>query len=97
MNKLTKKLIQYAGGQVRYFTYWLIFPDDEAWVEQKPFTGRIEEEVLYTRWRKNPDVCRALSKHGNYSFKDHNGVTHKIVVEEQERPRVWGVRRNRWR
>jgi hypothetical protein len=81
-------------GDVRYFTYYLIFPgDNDFWVDQYPFCGPLDTMLRLTTFYKKPGVPEALMKKGEAHWKDHNGVTHRVVVENFERPRKWGVKR----
>lgn len=86
---------EHTKGTVRYFTYYLIFPGDEdVWVDQSPFVNELQFELKNTRWRINsPDVYRDLLHRGEATWKDHNGVTHRVVIEAVQRPRRWGVKR----
>lgn len=77
-------------GEVRYFTYYLIFPDGDIWVDQTPFVHDLQFELKNTRFAKDPLKARDILIKGETSWKDHNGVGHRIVVESTERPKKWG-------
>jgi len=73
----------------RYFTIYVQFPDGEEWCAQVPFIQDLSFQLKQTKW--NPDICRKLLKHGEAHWKDaHNGVTHRVVVDDVTRPRKWG-------
>lgn len=74
-----------------YFTYYLEFPDGEYWVDQTPFVHDLAFQLQNTVWRDMPDVKRALMQKGEYHWKDQNSVTHRVVVEDVQRPRKWGA------
>lgn len=94
MSKKSRGVKDWTLGEVRYFTYFLIFPGDhDFWVDQQPFVGKLHEQIRSTRFFKIPGAAEAICKKGEWSQKDHNGVTHRIVVEDFERPRKWGTRR----
>lgn len=79
---------------VRYFTYYLIFPGEkDYWVDQTPFIHDLQFQLKNTRWGNDPIKCRDLLVKGETSWRDSNGVTHRVVVESEKRPRRWGVRR----
>lgn len=82
-------------GRVRYITYYLIFPgDNDYWVDQRPLIHDINFEIQNMKAiNKDPDKVKKILKNGEVSWKDHNGVTHRIVIEEKERPRKWGIQR----
>jgi len=82
--------------EVRYFTYWLIFPGDKKedyWVDQVPFIHDLQFELKNSRWAKDPNKCRDLLMKGETHWKDQNGVEHRVVIEDKERPRKWGIKR----
>lgn len=89
------KIKQHTVGEVRYFTYYLQFPDGETWVDQSPFVGNLLDIIKSTRFFKIPEAARNLTLKGEHSYKDHNGVNHFIKVEEEKRPRKWGTRTRR--
>jgi len=78
-------------GTVRYFTYFVIFPgDNDYWVDQTPFVHDLQFQLKQTAWRNDPQKCSDLLKKGETTWKDNNGVTHRVVIEEKQRPRKWG-------
>ncbi len=79
-----------GGASLRYFTYYLIFPDDTYWVDQTPFTHNVEYELNLTTFGKVPRLRKSLLKTGECSWKDMNGMWHRVVIEKQKRKRVWG-------
>lgn len=80
-------------GKVRYFTYFLHFPKDkDHWVAQTPFIHNLQFQLGQTRWRNDKNKCRDLLTKGETQWKDHNGVLHRVVIEDIERPRRWGTK-----
>lgn len=77
-------------GELRYFTYYLQFPDGVQWQSQVPFVHDLSFEIKNMRLRHDPEKVRSLMLTGQVHWKDHNGVTHRIVVETEEKPRIWG-------
>lgn len=78
-------------GKVRYFTYYLIFPgDNDYWVDQSPFVHDLQFQLKQTRWGRDPIKCDELLKKGETKWKDQNGVTHRVVIEDIKRPKKWG-------
>ncbi len=87
---------EHTPGQVRYFTYYLIFPgSNEAWVDQSPFVHDLQFELSRTRWSNDRNKMNDLLKKGETQWKDNNGVTHRVVIETVERPRVWGIKKRK--
>lgn len=79
-------------GKVRYFTYYLIWPGEvDFWVDQTPFIHDLQFELKNTSFGKDPAKARDLLTKGETKWKDHNGVTHRVVIEDVERPRKWGT------
>lgn len=76
---------------VRYWTYYLIFPDGTEWVDQMPFIHDMQFELKNSCFDIEPHQKRDLLVKGETHWKDHNGVTHRVVIEGTERPRRWGV------
>lgn len=84
----------HTPGRVRFITYYLIFPGDmDVWVDQTPFVHELSFQLKQTRWRHEPNKLNELMKKGETTWKDNNGVTHRVVIEETERPRKWGTRK----
>jgi hypothetical protein len=84
-------------GQVRYFTYYLEFPDGERWQDQSPFVGNLGYLIKTTQFYKKPEVLRGLMMKGSAHWKDHNGVTHRVIIEDEARPRIWGAQASKRR
>lgn len=81
----------HTPGEIRYFTYFLIFPKDkDYWVDSIPFVHPLDYELPRTSFGKNPIVARQIMQSGETRWVDHNGVTHRIVIEKKQRPRKWG-------
>lgn len=81
-------------GRVRYITYYLIFGDNDYWVDQRPLVHDLAFEIGNMKGiKKDPDKVSKLLKNGECSWKDHNGIWHRIVIEEKQRPRKWGIQR----
>lgn len=83
---------EHTPGHLRYLTYWLIFPKDkDMWVDQICLVHPLQWELKRMRVVKDhPGIERDLLVKGEASFKDHNGVKHRLVIEEKKRPRLWG-------
>lgn len=77
-------------GEVRYFTYWLTFPDGERWVDQVPFVHDLQWELKHSCFDLEPYRKADLVKKGETWWKDHNSVEHHVKIETKERPRKWG-------
>ncbi len=91
MRKKSARPANHTPGKVRYFTYYLIFPgDNDFWVDQSPFVHDLQFELKQTTFRGAPDIYRDLLTKGEAKWKDHNGVTHRVVIEDVQRPRKWG-------
>ena len=57
-----------------------------------PFVHDIQFEISNMRRLKHhPGLVRDLMQKGECSWKDQNGIRHRIVIEDHERPRVWGT------
>jgi len=80
-------------GQVRYFSYFLQFPDGEEWVKSIPFVHELSYELPRTTFGKIPDLASSLLKKGECHWKDNNGVTHRVLIENDARTENWGVKR----
>lgn len=97
--KSQKAFKQHDKGNVRYFTYYLIFPRgskekraaDDVWCAQIPFIHDLQFQLKQTSWRNDPVKCNDLIRKGETKWIDHNGVTHRIVIEDVVRPRRWGI------
>lgn len=89
---------QHTPGKVRYFTYWLEWPDgSQPWVDQVEFVHDLQFELKNTRFMKDPTlpahVATDLVRKGETRWMDSNGVTHRVVIEETKRNRRWGTSR----
>lgn len=80
-------------GEVRYFTYWLRFPDGEEWVDQEPFVHDLRFELSQTIFNLDPQQKNDLLTKGETFWKDNNSVEHHVKIESKERLRVWGTKR----
>lgn len=91
------KFEQKTYGRVRYITYFMHFPSsggEDYWVDQRPLVHDLNFEIQNMKGlNKDPDKVRKLLKNGECSWKDHNGVTHQVVIEEKKRARKWGIQR----
>lgn len=90
---------EHTPGTVRYFTYYLEWPDgSEPWIDQVPFVHDLQFELKNTRFMKDPlvpaHVATDLLRKGEAQWKDHNGVVNRIVIEKTKRNRRWGTRRH---
>lgn len=95
------KVKHHTPGKVRYFTYYLVWPDgSEPWVDQVPFVHDLQWELKHMRFMKDPlidkDKCAwDLLYNGECRWTDKNDVTHRIVIDEKERKRNWGTNKVR--
>lgn len=85
----------HTPGRERYFTYYLEFPgkDPDVWVEQVPFVHPIDWELknrMTINKSVDPSLGRDLLLKGECQWTDANLVRHRIVVENEKRPRRWG-------
>lgn len=79
-------------GLIRYCNYYLEFPDGEVWHDATHIAGGFHSWVVRTTlFRSNPDAARSLMKKGAHHWKDHNGVTHRMVISETPVARKWGL------
>jgi hypothetical protein len=85
--------IKSKSPDVRYLTYFLIFPgDNDYWVDQTPFIHDLQFELK--NWHginKNHKRVRDILTKGETHWQDHNGVTHRLIIEEKQRARKWGT------
>lgn len=79
-------------GQVRYFTYFLRFPDGEEWVDQIPFVHDLRYELSQPVFELHVHMKHDLLTKGETFWRDNNSVEHHVKVETVERPRVWGTK-----
>lgn len=88
---------------IRYWTYFLTFPDGETWVDSTPFLHDLQFELQ--NMKHNPRYSKNMSmsfstfadkmlRKGECHWKDRNGVEHRVKIEDIERARVWGTKRN---
>lgn len=81
----------HTPGTIRYFTYYIYFPQDkEEWVDQISFVHPLSWELKHSAFKDDALKCNDLLKRGETSWRDHNGVMHRIVIETEKRPRKWG-------
>jgi hypothetical protein len=78
-------------GEIRFFTYWIIFPDGDEWVDQVPFVHDLQWELKNSCFELEPVLKHELQKKGDIHWKDHNGITHRVKIESVRRSRRWGV------
>jgi len=92
-----KTVKHHTPGEVRYFSYFLHFPDGDEWVDQTPFVNDLQFVLANTRFMKDPTlpghVGHDLANRGDAEWFDNNGVRHTVVIEKTVRNRRWGVRR----
>jgi hypothetical protein len=89
---MNHRIRNHTLGQVRYFTYSLEFPDGDHWMDQLPFVGPLDQILPTTQFGTNPDIAKKLLLAGEAHFRDSNGVTHRVQIESERRPRRWGIR-----
>lgn len=85
----------HTPGQVRFFTYFLIWPGgNDYWVNQTPFVHDLEWELQQSQFKHNPDIVRDLLQKGETVFlveHPEGTVTHRIVIESIKRETIWGM------
>lgn len=93
-------IANHTPGKVRYFTYYLIFPKSLAqtighaqWMDQIPFVHDLQHELKKASFGKIPGMARDILNKGECHWKDQNGVEHRVVVEEIQREKNWGVKK----
>lgn len=81
----------HTAGKTRYLTIWIIFPkDNERWVDQIPFARPLDSFLENTKIE--PKIKADLIRKGESLESTNNGIKHLYVIEEIQRPRVWGIR-----
>lgn len=87
----------HTPGKVRYFTYYLDFPDGDQWIDQVSFVHPLDFELKQTVFLKSPKmpghIANDIIRVGESTWLDHNGLRHTIKVESMLRKRKWGVKR----
>lgn len=90
--KKQKRVANHIPGKVRYFNYYLEFPDRDIWCDAIPFVHPLDFELKQTRWMAHePNVYRDILNKGEARFTDQNGVKHIIKVSEEPVKRRWGT------
>lgn len=84
----------HTPGEIRYFTYWLTFPDGETWVDQAPIVHDLVFTIKNSTFAKNYEASRSLLQKGEYKWKDRAGVEHYVKIENFQRPKRWGTKYN---
>lgn len=85
-------LTSYKPGTIRYLTYWLIWPGErDHWVSQVTFCSPLDVFLRNTKFHKEPLKAHDLMTKGETKWKDGNGVTHMLRVEETKRNTFWGA------
>lgn len=82
----------HAPGELRFLTYELFFPDGDHWQDQEHIIGPLDSWLKLTTFTARPDLYRDILIKGSVHWKDNNGVEHRIHVDEQQRPRIWGTK-----
>ena len=90
---------KHMQGRARmyYLTYFLMFPDGDTWVTQRPVANDLDVEIkniIYGHSKKQDEWkerARMLWKFGDVWWKDKMGVEHRMVVETQKRNEKWGT------
>lgn len=80
-------------GLIRYLSYYLIFPKasgtkDDYWLKQIPFCQDVDSFLRSTTL--SPQIKGDILRAAESYWKDHNGVEHRLVIEEIQRPEVGG-------
>jgi len=79
-------------GEIRYFTYFLRFPDGEEWIDQEPFVHELEFELQQSVFALDVKKLNDLLTKGETWWTDNNSVEHHVKIESVKRERRWGTR-----
>lgn len=77
--------VETKSKEIRYWTWYIEFPDGETMVKQSPFIHDLQFELKNTIFRHNQGACRSLLTKGEYSWKDTNKVRHTMRIENAPR------------
>lgn len=82
--------------KLRYWTYTLMFPDGDVWVDQKPMVESFDVECLNMIAGHHDKALwsarmRQLRLRGFVSWKDAHKVEHLVVIENTKRRKRWGT------
>lgn len=89
-------------GQVRYLTHMIVFPDDDAFIEQLPFVHDLDFEAanwqhtIFHHQDNKRELLKDLLRKGECRCESpypQGGisakVTHVYRIDNQERPTGW--------
>lgn len=78
-----------------YLTYYFVFPKGDTWLKQVEFQNHDDSSMV--DWEIDQmifpiDIKNKLKHKREASWKDHNSVEHRVVVEYVKREAVgkWG-------
>jgi len=81
-----------------YVTYYLVFPKKsggDTWCKQVEFQNHDNQDLV--KWEIDKmsfpiDIKNKLKHKKEADWKDQNGVEHRIIIENEQRPTVgrWG-------
>jgi hypothetical protein len=90
----------HTPGQIRYFTYYIEFPESlratmgaDHWVDSVPFVHELQFELKKTTFGKIPGMARDILAKGECHWKDQNGVGHRVKVTNEPETKIWGVKK----
>lgn len=68
-------------GEVRFCNYYIEMPDGDTWSDYTHIVGGLNAWIINTAiFRANPEAASSLLKSGEYHWKDHNKVLHRMVI-----------------
>lgn len=95
-NSSKKRRILYSNDyRPIYLTYYFIFPKGDTWLKQVEFQNHDNSDLV--NWEIDQmnfpiDIKNKLKHKKEADWKDHNSVTHRLVIEHTQRETVgrWG-------
>lgn len=100
-------MIENKSPEIRYLTHMIVFPDDDAFIEQLPFVHDLDFEMA--NWEKTifhhtdnaKELLKDLLKKGEARTETRYPpggptakVTHVYTIEKSERPVGWFGKNN---
>lgn len=78
-------------GVIRYCNYFIELNNEVIRADYTHIAGGLHAWIKNTAiWRANADLAMKLVRKGEAHWKDHNGVTHRMVVSDTPCERVGG-------
>lgn len=76
-------------GDIRYLNYYIELSNEIIRADYTHIAGGLHAWVKNTAiWRRNPELAVKLVQKGQAHWKDHNGVTHRMVISNTPCERV---------